>query len=94
MPNIICFGRLSDMVANGCIDIDWQQESRNWQTLMQHIDTVSHELAEQIQQAAQQRSSSIQVAINQRLVSWDSIQDDTPINDRDEIAFMPPVTGG
>ena len=43
------------------------------------------------QQATQNKvlSTNILVAVNMDYVNWDE-----PVNDRDEVAFFPPVTGG
>ena len=35
------------------------------------------------------KKKSVRVAINQTLVEWSS-----PLNDGDELAFLPPITGG
>lgn len=79
---ILFFGRLADLVSQPQI------------TQAVHANTSAKVLYQQLGEQYPElpmleKDPSIKVAINQTLVNWDS-----PVRPGDEVAFMPPVTGG
>jgi molybdopterin synthase sulfur carrier subunit len=83
MLKILLFGRLGDAVSDTEIGIPWDEKLATVATVREHLARTSPELAEALGETRNL------VAINQQICGTD-----TPVNDGDEIAFMPPVTGG
>ncbi|MFT4809815.1 MAG: molybdopterin synthase sulfur carrier subunit [Paraglaciecola sp.] len=86
MLKILFFGQLKDIIETEYLEIDIIQNGNQLNTvaklrslLQEKGDAWSEYLA----------YGKALVAVNQELTS-----DDTVINDTDEIAFFPPVTGG
>ena len=86
MLRILFFGQLKDIIKTECLEIDIIQSSKELNTvaklrsmLQEKDDTWKEYLA----------YGKALVAVNQEMSS-----DETAINDADEIAFFPPVTGG
>ncbi len=83
MLKILLFGRLGDVTGDTEIGIPWDEKLASITTVREHLAVSSPELAEAI------GMTRTLVAINQQICG-----PDTPVSDGDEIAFMPPVTGG
>jgi molybdopterin synthase sulfur carrier subunit len=83
MINFLFFGRLGDLTSG----ID--------KTVPYHIDiatplAIRNKLAKQHPLLTKELSESqVLVSVNKMIVKWDH-----PLFDGDEIAFLPPVTGG
>lgn len=79
---VLFFGRLADLVSESeaqvPIDGSLSVESLYLQLSGQNPSLPSRD-----------SDSSIKVAINQTLSDWNAL-----VNDGDEVAFLPPVTGG
>jgi molybdopterin synthase sulfur carrier subunit len=86
MLKVLFFGQLKEVVKTDCLDIEWSEDG-------QAIHTVSL-LRAFLQSKGDMWNEYMAfgkalVAVNQEMVC-----DDTQLNDNDEIAFFPPVTGG
>jgi molybdopterin synthase sulfur carrier subunit len=80
---ILLFGRLGDAVGDTEIGIPWDDNLATVATVREHLAQTSPELAEALGE------SRTLVALNQQICGTDTL-----VSDGDEIAFMPPVTGG
>ena len=84
MPQVkvLFFGRLADLVSNPecLVSVEDTISSRDLYLQLSSQNTSLPSL---------DQDSSIKVAINQTLATWDSA-----IQNGDEVAFLPPVTGG
>jgi len=86
MLRILFFGQLKDIIKTECLEIDIIQSGKE-------LNTVA-KLRSMLQAKDDTWKESLGygkalVAVNQEMTS-----DETAINDADEIAFFPPVTGG
>ncbi len=82
MVTIRYFGKLQDNFPRACEEI----------ALPRAVKTASdlrHFIATRTQGGDCVLASSVRIVINQRLQSWLS-----PVQDGDEVAFIPPVSGG
>ncbi len=80
MINVLFFARLKDQVGQGELQLDDDQAGKT-------IAQVQQELIAQGMAALE--DESIRVALNQNFCTLDTV-----IKTGDEVAFMPPVTGG
>lgn len=79
---VLFFGRLADLVS----------EPESLVSVDGHIsaETLYNQFSDKNEKLLSHKADvSIKVAVNQTLVSWDSL-----IKAGDEVAFLPPVTGG
>lgn len=83
MATIIFFGSLGDKVEQAEQDFQLGTSTKTAQEVFDAIGTDNPLLAEA------KGNTPIKVALNQKLVSWDAV-----VSDGDELAFLPPVTGG
>jgi sulfur-carrier protein len=79
MTNLLFFGRLRDAVGASILDVDLPEDIRDTRTLRAW-------LAEQLPALG---DPSVRIAINAELQPADA-----PIAEGDEIAFLPPMSGG
>ncbi|MGH1420632.1 MAG: MoaD/ThiS family protein [Hyphomonas sp.] len=82
MATILFLGKLADALGTGRLDQSLPAEAQNTTTLRNWLD-AAHELNGLLLEP------TVRVAINN-----DIVQDPHPLQDTDEIAFMPPVGGG
>lgn len=83
MIRVLLFGRLGDAAGETQISLPWQPGFTTVETVRAHLVEKSADLHKAF------GDSDNLVAVNQRICDPDSA-----IRDGDEIAFMPPVTGG
>lgn len=80
MINVLFFARLKDQTGKSELSLDSSYAGNTVTQLQQRLID---------QGLVALRDNSIKVALNQNFCAADAI-----INDGDEVAFMPPVTGG
>lgn len=80
MINVLFFARLKDQLGQAEVQLDNEFSGKT-------IAEVQQALIAQGMDALQ--DDSIRIALNQNFCATDAI-----VNDGDEVAFMPPVTGG
>ena len=84
MVTILYFARLREALGTGSEEVALPQSVANVaslrETLIRRGGAWAHELAP---------SRNVRMAVNQDIANAD-----TPVNDGDEVAFFPPVTGG
>lgn len=78
---ILFFGKLADLVP----DAEFQQQIESGTT----VSDIYEKLARQYPLQPLAQKPNIKVAVNQQLSDWDQ-----PLSPGDELAFLPPVTGG
>ena len=83
MINVLFFGKFSDFVA---VDEDWRMASEGIETVADVVAAVGRRNP---QLHSQITAPQVTVALNQQVASVDAA-----VVDGDEIAFLPPVTGG
>lgn len=83
MLKVLLFGRLGDVAGDTEIGIPWDDRLATIGTVREQVIRTVPALAESLGE------TSNLVAVNQQICSTD-----TEVSDGDEIAFMPPVTGG
>jgi len=79
---VLFFGRLADFVSDRETTVSFGDE-------MSAENLYRQLLNENPSLPSRETDSNIKVAVNQVLVDWSSL-----INNGDEVAFLPPVTGG
>jgi molybdopterin synthase sulfur carrier subunit len=80
---ILFFGRLEDIAGLESCPVEYSEQVSTADQLKQKLAKDNADLGDALSQP------QIMVAINQSIVAWNS-----PIKDGDEVAFLPPVTGG
>jgi molybdopterin synthase sulfur carrier subunit len=80
---VLLFGRLGDVAGDTELGIPWDESLATIETVREQLLTKIPELADAL---GEKRTL---VAVNQQICG-----SDTELSDGDEIAFMPPVTGG
>ena len=83
MIRVLLFGRLSDLHDEAELEIDWQEEFADLRKLAEAISANHGQLNREFE------NPQTLISVNQTLVNWDY-----SISDGDEVAFLPPVTGG
>lgn len=84
MATLLFFGRLSDAAGRSSDTIALPEQARTTEALLDWITLREPELG------AALAHPSVRIAVNQRLAS----DRDITLNDTDEIAFLPPMSGG
>ena len=83
MARVIFFGSLGDRVSSPELTIDLGSRTASARAIFDQVAADNPSLL------IAQSTTPIKVACNQQLADWD-----TPIANTDELAFLPPVTGG
>jgi molybdopterin synthase sulfur carrier subunit len=86
MLRILFFGQLKELIQTECLQIDIIQSGKELNTVAKLRSMLQSKDDNWKEYLAYGKAL---VAVNQEMTS-----DDTAINDADEIAFFPPVTGG
>ena len=86
MLKVLFFGQLKEVVKTECLEIEWIQSGKQLNTVSM-LRTVLQQKGDIWNQYL--ACGKALVAVNQEITS-----DDATLNDADEIAFFPPVTGG
>lgn len=79
---VLFFGRLADLVEQPNLSINLPEQISAADLYDQLGETNTKLLS-------RDQDKSLKVAVNQRLVHWGTV-----LSSGDEVAFMPPVTGG
>jgi len=83
MARVIFFGSLSDRVEQSEVTIDLLDNTMSARDIFDQIAKKNPSLI------IAEGTTPIKVACNQQLVDWNTV-----ISNDDELAFLPPVTGG
>jgi len=83
MLSIVFFAQTREIIGQGEFSLPFQPAFNNLEAIRSHLATTNDKW-----DLALTRDKLI-VAVNQEMSPWDTV-----INDGDEIAFFPPVTGG
>jgi molybdopterin synthase sulfur carrier subunit len=81
--NIVLFGRLSDFANEVNLTVEFAADNATPYLIRANLSLLNPALGEQL------REPQILVSVNRVMVGWEQ-----PISDGDEVAFLPPVTGG
>jgi sulfur-carrier protein len=83
MIKVLLFGRLSDLHEEAELQLEWLPELADLRKLAKKISANHGQLNREFE------NPQTLISVNQTLVTWDY-----SISDGDEVAFLPPVTGG
>ena len=83
MIKVLLFGRLSDLHDNSELQMEWQNELADLRKVAELVSANHGQLYRELE------NPQTLISVNQTLVTWDY-----SISDGDEVAFLPPVTGG
>ena len=83
MVTVIFFGSLSDHISPSTQSIDLGSSAKTASEIFNDFAEAQAGLADA------KASQPIKVALNQKMADWEAI-----VSNGDEIAFLPPVTGG
>ncbi|MAT52585.1 MAG: molybdopterin converting factor subunit 1 [Porticoccaceae bacterium] len=83
MIKVLFFGRLGDIAGAEERKVSVPEQVRTVDDLRQLLGEDGEALAKALNEP------QVMVAVNQDLVEWDHV-----FEDEDEVAFLPPVTGG
>ncbi|NQD37814.1 MoaD/ThiS family protein [Permianibacter sp. IMCC34836] len=84
MLRVLFFGSLAEQVGVAELQLDWVADWRTVHDVMAGLHVSHSNVAKQLD-----LRRGLMIAVNQRLGKISS-----PIADDDELAFLPPVTGG
>jgi molybdopterin synthase sulfur carrier subunit len=83
MINVLFFAQVRELLGESSLSIEAGSDTATADALRQTLAARSDKWGKVL------ASDKLLVAVNQTLCHWD-----TEINDGDEVAFFPPVTGG
>lgn len=83
MINVLFFAQVRELLGEGSIKVEASDVTRTAEGLRAQLAAKDDKWAKVL------ASDKLLVAVNQTISSWDS-----PVEDGDEVAFFPPVTGG
>ena len=84
MLRVLFFGSLAEQVGRAELALDWQPGWRSVQDVMTSLNSSHPAIAQ-----ALSKRRGLLIAVNQRIGAASAA-----IADQDELAFLPPVTGG
>ncbi|WP_299795663.1 molybdopterin synthase sulfur carrier subunit [uncultured Shewanella sp.] len=83
MINVLFFAQVRELLGESALQVEATDELSSAETLRASLAAKDEKWGRVL------ASDKLLVAVNQTISSWD-----TPIQDGDEVAFFPPVTGG
>ncbi len=83
MIRVLLFGRLGDLHDQPDLRLPWTSELTKLRNLADQLAVNHGQLAREFD------NPQTLISVNHTLVDWDH-----PLQDGDEVAFLPPVTGG
>lgn len=83
MVKILLFGRLAELETEPSFSIELTDSIRTAGDVRRFLSEQNHTLGKALSEPQNL------MALNQKIIS-----DDAPISEEDELAFLPPVTGG
>lgn len=83
MINVLFFAQVRELLGTAGIKVAASEQTQTAEALRSTLAATDDKWAKVL------ASDKLLVAVNQTISQWD-----TPVNDGDEVAFFPPVTGG
>jgi len=83
MINVLFFAQVRELLGESGLQVEATDELSSAETLRAALAAKDDKWGRVL------ASDKLLVAVNQTISSWD-----TPVQDGDEVAFFPPVTGG
>ncbi len=83
MINVLFFAQVRELLGESGLQVEATDEVNSAETLRAALAAKDEKWGRVL------ASDKLLVAVNQTISSWD-----TPVQDGDEVAFFPPVTGG
>lgn len=83
MINVLFFAQVRELLGTANLSIEANERTKTAEALRATLAATDDKWAKVL------ASDKLLVAVNQTISQWD-----TPVNDGDEVAFFPPVTGG
>ncbi|ABV39001.1 molybdopterin converting factor, subunit 1 [Shewanella sediminis HAW-EB3] len=83
MINVLFFAQVRELLGESGLQVEATDELSSAETLRAALAAKDEKWGRVL------ASDKLLVAVNQTISSWD-----TPVQDGDEVAFFPPVTGG
>ncbi|QLE83778.1 molybdopterin synthase sulfur carrier subunit [Shewanella sp. Scap07] len=83
MINVLFFAQVRELLGDGNVSVEANDTNNTAEGLRAQLAAKDDKWGKVL------ASDKLLVAVNQTISSWD-----TPVQDGDEVAFFPPVTGG
>ncbi|MBU1393615.1 MAG: molybdopterin synthase sulfur carrier subunit [Gammaproteobacteria bacterium] len=83
MINVLFFAQVRELLGTAKLSLEANEQTQTAEALRATLAATDDKWAKVLS------SDKLLVAVNQTISQWD-----TPVNDGDEVAFFPPVTGG
>ena len=83
MINVLFFAQVRELLGTAKLSLEARAQTQTAEALRATLAATDDQWAKVL------TSDKLLVAVNQTISQWD-----TPVNDGDEVAFFPPVTGG
>ncbi|MGI2193332.1 molybdopterin synthase sulfur carrier subunit [Shewanella baltica] len=83
MINVLFFAQVRELLGTAKLSLEASAQTQTAEALRATLAATDDKWAKVL------TSDKLLVAVNQTISQWD-----TPVNDGDEVAFFPPVTGG
>lgn len=83
MINVLFFAQVRELLGESALKVEASDSTKTAEDLRAQLAAKNDKWGKIL------ASDKLLVAVNQTISSWD-----TPVEDGDEVAFFPPVTGG
>ncbi|HAY94874.1 molybdopterin synthase sulfur carrier subunit [Shewanella sp.] len=83
MINVLFFAQVRELLGTAKLSLEASEQTQTAEALRATLAATDDKWAKVL------TSDKLLVAVNQTISQWDA-----PVNDGDEVAFFPPVTGG